>query len=155
MAISKVKNEYEVLAELICDLTRNCNIKEEYFAASFNLSPSQIKVLKLFVFHEGLTSKDISELLKISSGRVTQILNILNKKGLILKKIDLNDKRNIKISLSPSAKPFIQNINSNYSELNEQIIGNVTSKEYSEMLSSLKLLVDNFGKWVDNNYLRD
>ena len=27
--------EMEPIAEMICELTRNCSIKEEYFAASF------------------------------------------------------------------------------------------------------------------------
>ena len=150
MAIIKSKNEYEILAELVCDLTRNCNIKEEYFAASFHLSPSQVKVIKLFIFHEDLNSKDISELLNISAGRVTQILNELNKKGLLLKETDTEDKRNIKIFPSPSAKPFIQNIHKSYSELNEKIIGNVSPDQYSGLLNSLELLVDNFSKWVNN-----
>ena len=155
MAILKTKNEYEVLAELICDLTRNCNIKEEYFAASFHLSPSQVKVLKLFIFHEDLNSKDISELLNLSSGRVAQILNELNKKGLILKEPGIKDKRNIKLFLAPNAKPFIKNIHKSYSGLNERIIGNVSKDQYSELLNSLELLVDNFSKWVNNKYLKD
>jgi len=47
----------ETLAELVCELTRNCGLKEDYFASSFNLSPAQVRILKLysyqFILHKG------------------------------------------------------------------------------------------------------
>ncbi|GAB1372502.1 hypothetical protein MASR1M45_25640 [Candidatus Kapaibacterium sp.] len=54
-------NEYETLAGLICELTRNCNQKEDFFAASFNLTPAEILIADVFSFNTSSTSSRNSQ----------------------------------------------------------------------------------------------
>jgi len=98
-------NDYEVLAEMLCELTRMCGIKEDYFARSFNLSPTEVRLLKLFTFSETFTVKELREKLKISPGRITHIISSLEEKKLIRRVRDVNDRRSILIQLMPSATP--------------------------------------------------
>jgi len=76
------------VAELICELTRNCNIKEEYFASSFNLSPTEVRLLKLFVLSPTYKIKELQSLLNLTPGRITHILTSLEAKKLILRTAD-------------------------------------------------------------------
>ena len=137
------------VAELICELTRNCNIKEEYFASSFNLSPTEVRLLKLFVLSPSYTIKEIRDLLKLTPGRITHILTSLEAKKLILRNSDSNDKRVVIVSLLPKANPLIKNLNNNYHELHNRILKNVDEMEMEKILSSLKILVDVFREWVE------
>ena len=140
--------DIDPVAELICELTRNCNIKEEYFASSFNLSPTEVRLLKLFVLSPSYTIKEIRDLLKLTPGRITHILTSLEAKKLILRNSDSNDKRVVIVSLLPKANPLIKNLNNNYHELHNRILRNVDEKEMEKILSSLKILVDVFKEWV-------
>jgi DNA-binding MarR family transcriptional regulator len=140
--------DIEPVAELICELTRNCNIKEEYFASSFNLSPTEVRLLKLFVLSPNYTIKELRDLLNLTPGRITHILTSLEAKKLISRNTNSKDKRAILVSLLPKANPLIANLNKNYHELHNQILKNVKEEEMEKILSSLEILVDVFKKWV-------
>ena len=140
--------DIDPVAELICELTRNCNIKEEYFASSFNLSPTEVRLLKLFVLSPNYTIKELRELLNLTPGRITHILTSLEAKKLISRNSDPKDKRAILVSLLPKANPLITNLNKNYHELHNRILRNVKEDEMKNILSSLEILVDVFKEWV-------
>jgi len=140
--------QIQSIAELICDLTRNCNIKEEYFAASFNLTPAELKILKLFVFSPSLTVREICSMLNLTPGRITQIVTSLEEKKLILRTVDSQDKRNISISVLPKGQPFINNLLANYNQLNQKIFKDIGPETAQEILNSLETLVRLFKTWV-------
>jgi DNA-binding MarR family transcriptional regulator len=141
--------DIDPIAELICELTRNCNIKEEYFASSFNLSPTEVRLLKLFVLSPIYTIKELRDLLKLTPGRITHILTTLEAKKLVSRNSDSKDKRVILVSLLPKANPLITNLNKNYHELHDRILRNVKEEEMKKILSSLEILVGVFKEWVD------
>ena len=147
--MNKKKNEYEGVAELICELTRNCNIKEEFFAASFNMSPTEVRLLKLFAFESSHSIKEIKQKLNLTSGRITHILQSLEAKKLLVRIPDENDKRNINVKLTAKGSPFIQNLHQNYLNLHEDILRNVDGLEMKDIHAALKILVDVFKKWVE------
>lgn len=136
------------IAELICELNRNCAIKEEYFAASFNLSPTEVRFLKLFAVKSSYTIKELRELLNLTPGRITHILTSLEQKKLVIRERDAQDKRIILVKLMQKADPLISNLHRNYNELNNKILQNVKKEELDKILSSLEILVNVFSKWV-------
>ncbi|PJB00370.1 MAG: hypothetical protein CO128_00750 [Ignavibacteriales bacterium CG_4_9_14_3_um_filter_30_11] len=144
-----MSNNTEPIAEMICELTRNCNIKEEYFAASFNLSPTEVRLLKLFSVKPNYTIKELRDVLKLTPGRITHILSSLEVKKLISRTLDPKDKRVIIVNLMPKAAPLISNLQQNYHELHNRILQNVKEEEMEKILSSLEILVDVFKKWVN------
>ena len=139
----------EPIAELICELTRNCTIKEEYFAASFNLSPTEVRLLKLFSFSPKYTIKELRESLKLTSGRITHILTTLEEKKLITRVQDASDKRIILVNLTSKALPLITNLQQNYHDLHVKILESVDSSELKKITSALEILNDVFRKWVN------
>jgi DNA-binding MarR family transcriptional regulator len=139
----------EPVAELICELTRNCNIKEEYFASSFNLSPTEVRFLKLFAVSPTYSIKELRDLLKLTPGRITHILTSLEAKKLISRTIDPKDNRVVVVNLLSKATPLISNLQQNYHELHNRILQNVKEDEMEKILSSLEILVDVFKKWVN------
>ena len=144
----KSDNKSEDVAELICELTRNCSIKEEFFAASFNLSPTEVRLLKLFAFENTFSIKEIRNKLNLSAGRISHILRSLEAKKLLTRITDDMDKRNTIVKLLPNASPFIQNLHQNYNRLHKDLLKNVNSVEMNNIYLSLEVLVDIFKKWV-------
>jgi DNA-binding MarR family transcriptional regulator len=141
-------NDYQRIAELICELTRNCNIKEDFFAASFNLSPTEVRLLKLFAFADSYSIKEIREKLNLTAGRITHILGSLEAKKILQRVPEENDKRSINVQLLPKANLLIQNLHQNYDKLHENLLKNVKGVEMKNIYESLQILVDIFKKWV-------
>ncbi len=138
-----------MIAELICELNRNCNIKEEYFAAGFNLSPTEVRFLKLFACKPSYSIKELCELLNLTRGRITHILTSLESKKLIARVRDPIDKRNIFVKLMPKAEPLISNLHQSYNKLHSEILKKVKKEQLEQILQSLEILVDVFKKWVN------
>ena len=103
------------IAELVCELTRNCNLKEENFAAGFNLSPTEVRLL-------------------------THILISLEEKNLVSRIQDVNDKRIILVKLRPKAHLLINNLKESYDDLHKRILQNLTKEEMKNIISSFSYL---------------
>ncbi|HEX2868134.1 MAG TPA: MarR family transcriptional regulator [Ignavibacteriales bacterium] len=143
----------EKLGELICSLTRNCNIREGYFAASFNLSPAEVKLLKLFAFYKTLTIKEICAILQLTPGRITHILTSLEGKKLLIRSADPNDKRNIVVSTAPKCAPFINNLHVSYHDLYKRVLDSVSPDDQERLFRTLQRLDEIFSNWVHENKL--
>ena len=144
------KTYAEITAELLCDLTRMCNIKEENFALSFNLSPGEFRLLKLFVFKNPYTVKELCELLSLTPGRITHLVGSLESKKLITKKTNTTDKRGVTIYLSPKSKKYIQNVYNSHISFHKEILKHIDEKEKEVLNKSLTIIVDSFKKWIKN-----
>ena len=147
--MAKINIESDAVAELICELMRNCNIKEEFFAASFNLSPTEVRLLKLFAFENTFSIKEIRKKLNLSAGRISHILLSLETKKLLTRISANGDRRNTLVKLLPNAYPLIQNLLQNYHRLHEDILKNVNGVQMGDIYLSLKVLVDVLKKWVE------
>jgi DNA-binding MarR family transcriptional regulator len=141
--------EMEPIAEMICELTRNCSIKEEYFASGFNLSPTEVKLLKLFAVKPQYTIKELREVLKLTPGRITHILTSLEKKNLISRTLEEKDKRVILVTILPKAEPLIATLHQNYKELHLRILHDVDETEMKNISTSLQILNRVFKKWAN------
>lgn len=146
--MEKLQEKIENVAQLICELTRNCTIKEEYFARSFNLSPTEVRFLKLFVHRNLLTVTEVQNLLKLTSGRISHILKSLEAKNLVQRVKNPKDKRNIEIKLQPKALIFVNNLNNNYNDLHNTMLNQIGKDDLDKITDSLNILLNYFSKWV-------
>lgn len=144
-----MEKENKTLAELLIDLSRNCSIKEEYFANSFNLSPTEVKILKLFAFENSYTIKEIKDKLKLTSGRIAQIVSSLEKKKILIRVKDESDKRNTIVNLTPKSLLLVKNLKSSYDELNKKILANINPDEKNQIEQSLNTLIRVFSVWAN------
>lgn len=144
-----MNNEIQSTAELICELTRLCVLKEEKFAASFNLSPTELKMLKLFDGVNIHKVHDLVSMLKLTPGRITHILTSLEEKKLVLRLPDDKDKRNVNVRLQAKAVFFIENLHKNYIDIHQELLESVGQDELKVIQNSLRTLIRVFSKWND------
>jgi DNA-binding MarR family transcriptional regulator len=143
-----MNKKVEEISQLICHLTRRCNLKEDYFAASFNLSPTEVRLLRLFNDSNTYTVKELKDLLQLTSGRITHIISSLEKKKLIVRTQDPEDKRNISVTLLPKAEPLINNLRKSYNDLHENILKNIPEEDIDKIRVAISMLIEVFDKWV-------
>jgi DNA-binding MarR family transcriptional regulator len=70
------------------------------------LSPPQARLVFAMSRHgeDGLSVKDLASLVKYTPGAITQFTDVLIKKGLVRREEDANDRRIVRLKLTPSAK---------------------------------------------------
>ena len=72
------------------------------------ISRGEIFVLKILLFKGGTsTPTEISEAMKSTKGRISAILNSLEKKGFIGREIDKDNRRNIIVTLTDSGRDYV------------------------------------------------
>ncbi len=138
------------MANLTCELAKTCNDKENYFAATFNLTPAEFKCLRLFSESPSLSIKSITAMMNLTPGRITHILTSLEKKGFVKRKVDPTDKRNIIVNLTNSSLPFIRNLNTNHIKLHEDIISKIDPDKREAVLSAMEDVIKALRRWSDS-----
>lgn len=76
-----------------------------------NLKPSEIEVLfciRRLGRDENVTVSEISKLLRVTSPTVTQIINRLDTCGLVKRRINKEDRRSIKVSLTDDGEAITE-----------------------------------------------
>ncbi len=139
------------MAELTCKISRACNKKESSFAALFNLTPTELKCLRMFAKKNTVSIKEMIEELEISAGRVTHILTSLEKKEYIIRKVDATDKRNHLVDITPQSKKFISQLTKKHIELHQNILNNFDDDQQSFVTNIMKQLIEALENWSSHN----
>ena len=151
MANPKSNQEHtESLLELILQLVKFCQAKEQYFANRHNLTTVELRCLQHFKTSHCASVKELSQGMELTSGRITHIITSLEKKKLVTREIDENDRRGINVCLTKKAIPFTQVLNKNYIDLHEKILENIHIEERKSIIKALEELVRAFTVWNEN-----
>lgn len=116
-------------------------IFREFKAKNFNITPEQWAVMSYLHKEDGLYQKQIADFLFKDKPTVTRILDILEKRNLIIRISDEKDRRKFKIYLTqdgkdtvtrlvPIAKEVQLKIKENISQDEIEILKNILNKIY-------------------------
>ncbi|HRI48208.1 MAG TPA: MarR family transcriptional regulator, partial [Ignavibacteriaceae bacterium] len=130
------------------DITRTCNISEEYFATSFNITPAEFRLLKIFFFTETISIKELCAKLNLTPGRITQIITKLETKKFVTRTIDKADKRNIFVSLTPKSKPFVSNLYQSHININLNLLKQLDLDKREVIAHLLEILIEDLKKRI-------
>ncbi|MCW8850464.1 MAG: MarR family transcriptional regulator [Melioribacteraceae bacterium] len=141
----------KTMAELTCKLSRACNKKETSFAALFQLTPTELRCLRMFAKKPTVSIKEMIDELEISAGRVTHILTSLEKKNYITRRVDQLDKRNHLVDLTQESKKFISQLTTKHIELHQNILNNLTEDNREIITNIMSDLIKALEDWSDIN----
>ena len=107
-----------------------------------NISQGESGVLLyLLNSNNNVSQSDLSEKLDVSIARIVAIINTLQKKELIEKKIDANDKRKTIISITEAGKEIITQRKKQAIQFIENVIKELDEKEIEQYIAINKKLV--------------
>ncbi|WP_432408999.1 MarR family winged helix-turn-helix transcriptional regulator [Wukongibacter sp. M2B1] len=104
---------------------------------------SQFRVLNWLWRKGELTQKEIHQLIQIKPSSLTNLLNILIKKGLVVRKFDDNDARVRKIALTDKSKEIESSAWHIIDSFDNRIKKILTEDEYYTTLKCLDKLIKN------------
>lgn len=138
----------EKLANLTFNLLANCQEKEERLAEIHNLTQAEFRCLRFFGVDEILNNKSIAERMKLSPSRLTRIIDGLVAKEYVIREIDPNDRRNMKVSLSPRGRSLVTQLNKAYVDIHREILLEIDESQHNHLITALIHLLAALDKWL-------
>ena len=105
------------------------------------LSPPQARLAFIISRsgEEGISVKDLAERSCITPGAVTQFVDLLIEKGLVIRETDQNDRRIVRLKVTPAAESRLKKLRKDFFSSASQMFDVLSDDE-------LKQLIDLLGK---------
>ncbi|RVU54787.1 MarR family transcriptional regulator [Anaerosphaera multitolerans] len=113
------------------------NIVKERLS-EFDVTPVQYGVLQCIWQFDIDSPNEVANFLDIENSTISGILERMEKKDLIIREIDVNDRRFIKIKLTDKSKALEEPINIAAEEVNEKILSMFTKEEERDLKKYLR-----------------
>ena len=138
----------ERLADLTFSLLARCQEKEARLAEGHGLYQAELKCLRLFGSDENLNNKEIAKRMKLSPSRLTIIIDWLVLKGYMLREIDQNDRRNMRVSLSRRGKSLTSKLDKAFIDLHREILQDIDVSQHESLIIAMENLHLAIEKWL-------
>lgn len=123
------------------------------------LTIGQPKILDYLKEHDGSNQKEIAKACLLEAGSLTTILNKMEEKGLIERRILNGNRRSFHIFLTAVGKEKQQLVDTAFSEIEKKALADISEKEFEQFMSVYHRIYSNLSgiseKQTENDtYLR-
>lgn len=137
---------YEELQELHDLLFKIMGLFHEKFFCQFRkesekypgLKKNHIMIIGFLYQNQVLTATQIAKMLNMEKGSLTTLIDQLEKFGLVIRCVDVNDRRKVLISLTDGGKIAMEDTMKNSSQRISEILNNEDPNELLKFVDSLK-----------------
>ena len=144
----KNNNNAEKLANLTFNLLAKCQAKEAWIAEKHGLFPSEFKCLRLLGHNGELNNKDIAKLMNLSASRLTRIVDGLVKKGYLMREINSEDRRNMRLNLLKRGKQLTEKLDESYVDIHREILQEIEPDKHLGLVTAMENLLFAIEKWL-------
>ena len=111
-------------------------IKDRF--AEYTFSPNEISILILLQNNNSITtSTQLRVVLGVSKALVSRSVTSLEQKGIVLVKLDPNDKRISHIELTENAIPVLEKISIEIEKINQVLFKDIPTKDIQCMIDTM------------------
>lgn len=120
-------------------------VQKKLFAKikDLGLSMGQPKVLDYLKDRDGAVQKDIAKGCHIEPASLSTILGGMEKKGLIIRRMQEDNRRNLKVYLTDRGRELGAEITKNFSEIEEEALAGFSEEEAEKLQSYLTKIYKN------------
>ena len=110
--------------------------------AEYDVTPSQDGVLSCLWQREFATPKQISEILCLETSTISGVLDRMQKKGLIDRVINRDDRREVRVVPTEKGKALQEPISKIIDEVNEEVLKCFTEEEVALLKNQLRIIAE-------------
>lgn len=110
--------------------------------SEYDVTPSQYGVLSCLWQREFATPKQISEILCLETSTISGVLDRMQKKGLIDRVINRDDRREVRVVPTEKGKALQEPISKIIDEVNEEVLKCFTEDEVALLKSQLRIIAE-------------
>ena len=119
------------------------------------LTLGQPKVLDYLKDHDGASQKEIAAGCLIEAGSLTSILNRMEEKGLIERKMLNGNRRTFHIFMTESGKKNQKLVEKNFEKIEEKALSSITESEQKIFMETLRKIYENLGGSPKNSNMEE
>jgi len=142
------------LLVLLGKITQAIDLHSRYLNKKFGLTGPQLIILQALLDGE-MTVSGLAKAISLSQGTVTDIIQRLEKKGLVIKKRSSEDKRSVFISLSEKCKAILAMEPSPLQEKFTDAFSRIPEWEKLMILSSMNRIAEMMSGRAHVNFMSD
>lgn len=146
------RTEIQITAAQLADLTfkllASCHEKEERLARQYRLTQAEFRCLRHLHADENINNKEIAERMNLSASRLTRIIDGLVTKGYVMREIEPNDRRNMRVSLSDKGREFVNMLDEAYMNIHAEILQDIESVQHRPLINAMSHLLVALEKWI-------
>ncbi len=105
--------------------------------SEFGITPGQYGVLRCLWEDGPCTPKELAQILRLENSTVSGVLDRMEKKGLIKRVVDPNDRRSIRVETTPPGAAMKDDVLRVIGELNMQVLGHLPPEERDGLIQLL------------------
>lgn len=106
--------------------------------AEFELTPGQYGVLNYLWEHGKATPKELAQTLMVENSTISGVLDRMQKKGLIDRLIDPDDRRSVRVVLTPEGQALQTGVVKTVDELNAVVLDKLSTEKRDVLLDCLR-----------------
>ena len=110
--------------------------------SEYDVTPSQYGVLSCLWQREFATPKQISEILCLETSTISGVLDRMQKKGLIDRVINRDDRREVRVVPTEKGKALQEPISKIIDEVNEEVLKCFTEEEVALLKNQLSIIAE-------------
>ena len=110
--------------------------------SEYDVTPSQYGVLSCLWQREFATPKQISEILCLETSTISGVLDRMQKKGLIDRVINRDDRREVRVVPTEKGKALQEPISKIIDEVNEEVLKCFTDEEVALLKNQLRTIAE-------------
>ena len=110
--------------------------------SEYDVTPSQYGVLSCLWQREFATPNQISEILCLETSTISGVLDRMQKKGLIDRVINRNDRREVRVVPTEKGKALEEPISKIIDEVNEEVLKCFTDEEVALLKNQLRTIAE-------------
>ncbi|WP_331774402.1 MarR family winged helix-turn-helix transcriptional regulator [Sulfurospirillum sp. 1612] len=139
------------ISKLTFNMQKMCTAKEALFCATINLSPIQFRCLRYLLKTTFLQVKELADNMELTPSRITNLLNNLESKGYIQRKISNKDRRIIKVTLTKKGREYATEVREKYIKYHEEILSMLKDEEeIKSLFTNLKKFEQILDEFLEN-----
>ena len=108
--------------------------------AEFGVTPGQYGILNCLWSQGSATPKEIAQTLRLENSTVSGMLDKLQKRGVVTRVLDPNDRRSIRVEASEAGKAIREDVLRTVDELNQAVLAPFTAQQRQQLLELLRRL---------------
>jgi DNA-binding MarR family transcriptional regulator len=118
--------------------------------APHGVVPGQYPALLCLYEHDGLTQTEIANRVHIEQPTIAKTLQRMERDGLIRRQPDPNDRRRVRIHLTPPARALEHTLATTAREINARAVEGIRRAEAAHLLDTVTRLIANLSGTPDN-----
>jgi DNA-binding MarR family transcriptional regulator len=147
------ENFEENIGLLIHDVARLLRVLYDRQMASIGLTRSQWWLLTYLYFNEGINQSELAILLDIEKAPLSRLLERMELKGWVNRKIEGKDRRIKTIYLSDSIKPLLASMRDKAADYRKESLSILDMEDLNKLRDLLQILKKDLSKKSSENIL--